>query len=119
MKRKKLLTMYRCRDARVWRHSTPDYACEFEALVHESNEEEAQQNAGGRPRTDQAEAVAEIERLIRLNSGSDGDRREPGFQFVRSSVSCLDRMLGQPTIIQASQATLDSMDLQLILMDCQ
>jgi hypothetical protein len=37
VKRKKLLTMYRCRDARVWKDSTPDYACEFEALVHGSS----------------------------------------------------------------------------------
>jgi hypothetical protein len=109
IKRKKLLTMHRCRDARVWKARTPDYACEFETLIH--GEVETLYDFRSRPGEEAAEAASEIERLLRLNGsdGADNSNRAAGYAFVQSSVSFLDQMFGQASIAPANQADIDSM----------
>jgi hypothetical protein len=62
--------MLRCKSVE---NRKPDHACEFEILDHGSNEENTFSDARRRPAEDEADAAAEIERLLRLNGSEDTD----------------------------------------------
>jgi len=86
--RKKLLTAHRCRAVKPWNSSTPDYACDFENLIHgqEANEE------GPADSETRRTAREEIDRLMRLQNSDEPNRRVKGHEFVATTIACLDAM---------------------------
>ena len=98
--RKELLTMYRCRAVLPWKGDTPDYACDFENLIHGHDEEGTAENN----QTDdiiRRAAREEIDRLVRLNNNVEANHRDKGHDFVASTIACLDTMF--PVVERAGE----------------
>ena len=90
--RKELLTTYRCRAVLPWKGAAPDYACDFENLIHGHDDNCTQTENNQTDDAHRRAAVEEIDRLLRLNNNRETNQKEKGHDFVASTIMCLDRM---------------------------